>query len=140
MQPETTEFIYRTVGHTVVQWYKDAKGDVMATNAMVIERIAEHGEQPPGFCSFRGEGIAECNTVLGPRHIKFHFDIPDAADLQDAASKMAAAEEVARPGVIEQAKEEAVQEFEALRRQIHLPGGPGMPGMPGAPGPRIIGG
>jgi len=137
--PETKDFVYRVVEHSLIRWFTNEAGDVMASNTAITERIAECGEEPPTFCRFRGRGVVDVETVLGCSPATFEFDIPGATTIEEALAGIDAAEKSAQPGVVEAAKEQARAQYDKLRSRIALPGVPPSGRLPinppGHPGP-----
>jgi hypothetical protein len=131
--PQTHEFIYRTVQHTLTRWYRDKDNEIMASNTTISERIPEHGEPPPGFHRFMGNGVVDVDTVLGPQSIRYGIPIPGATCIQEAAAKIDTADEAIIPEVVKAAKEQAKEDYDKIHSQLALP--PGMRPPPGARGP-----
>jgi hypothetical protein len=125
--PQTHEFIYRSVQHTIVNWYRDKDNEVMANNSTIVERITEHGEPPPGFSRFVGNGVTTVNTVFGPQEVHYTIPLPKATTIQEAAAQIDDADAAIQPELTKAAKEQAMEEYRKIQSQVALPGGPGMP-------------
>lgn len=129
---QVNDYIYETKHYTLTKWYKDKRGEVMAANSTVVERIGIFGDPPPSFARFMGKGAVNVDTAFGPQEAHFQIPIQKATSIKEAFAMIDEVEERIRPQVIIDAKEEAMQKYKELQNKVQSPGMPGMrPGPSG---------
>jgi len=116
--PKPHEFIHETRQYTVVRWYKDENGEIMANNLTIIEHIPVCGNQPPRFARFLTNGKMDLDTPAGPVTVPYQVPIYGATDVKSAAAMAEEADAKVAPDVEEEARRQIMEQIREAQGRI----------------------